>query len=210
MKKNRILAVALVICLIAILAFGSLAYFTESKTITNQFKTATSDDPNQLLFDIDLYETDINGGNTPVSGNTYSNILPGKEMTKDPTVKNTGLYDQYVRLLVTVSKADAWAAACQKHSITGVDATFGDLSSDWTLKEMTKNLDDTITYTYYLNSKLEPGETSTLFEKVTIPAEFDNDDMATLKEFTITIVAQAIQSDNLGDDPVAAFGYWED
>ena len=207
MKKNRILAAAVAICLVAILAWGTLAYFTDSDTVTNSFMTATSTDPDQKLFDVDLYETDVdNDGN--VKANTYTDILPGQTMEKDPTVKNTGLYDQYVRLNVTFSNANEWKAACAAHGIADVTALFGNLNSEWELKE-TKEENNTITYVYYLNRVLEPEQTSTLFDEVTIPESFTINDMNTLKTFTLTIVADAIQSDNNGTNAVEGFQNWE-
>ena len=207
MKKNRILAAAVAICLVAILAWGTLAYFTDSDTVTNSFMTATSTDSDQKLFDVDLYETDVdNDGN--VKANTYTDILPGQTMEKDPTVKNTGLYDQYVRLNVTFNNANEWKAACAAHGIADVTALFGNLNSEWELKE-TKEENNTITYVYYLNRVLEPEQTSTLFDEVTIPESFTINDMNTLKTFTLTIVADAIQSDNNGTNAVEGFQNWE-
>lgn len=220
MKKRRLLSAALAMCLVAILAFGSLAYFSDSDSVSNKFMTATAGpdgpdgpvDPDQELFAVDLYETDITktDGTTTDVGNTYENILPGSPMAKDPTVKNTGLYNQYVRVKVTVTEASAWKTACDKYDLA-VNSIFGTIGSGWVLKaeETVENAaDDTITYVYYQTEVLEPKDTSTVFTQVTIPAAFTLEDMNTLKEFNINIVAQAIQSDNNGTDVYSAFANW--
>ena len=209
MKKNRILIAALAISMVAILAWGTLAYFTDSDTVTNSFMTATSTDPNQKLFDVDLYETDVDNDNN-VKENTYKDILPGQTVTKDPTVKNTGLYDQYVRVNITVSNAAEWKAACGAHNITDLSTIFGNFNDEWERKDVKEDAtNNTLTYVYYLNRVLEPGQTSKVFETFTIPASFTIDDMNTLKTFTLTVVADAIQSDNNGANAVEGFQNWE-
>jgi len=207
MKKNRILAMALVLCLVAIIGFGSLAYFTADAKVTNTFKTTTSNDPNAVLFALDLYETsnDTAGGTTN-TGNTYSDIIPGGEVNKDPTVKNTGLYPQWVRMKITVSNANEWKTACAKHGITDLATIFGDFNPLWDREEITEDTAaNTLTYVYYLNDILKPGDTSTIFKTVTIPAAFTVEDMNGLKEFTLEIVAEAIQSEHTGDSAQEAF-----
>lgn len=209
MKKNRILVAALAISLVAILAWGTLAYFTDSDTVTNSFMTATSTDPDKKLFDVDLYETDVDGDND-VKANTYTEILPGETVTKDPTVKNTGMYNQYVRVNITVSNAAEWKAACAAHNITDLSTIFGNFNDEWERKDVKEDtVNNTLTYVFYLNRVLEPEQTSTVFETFTIPASFTIDDMNTLKTFTLTIVADAIQSDNNGANAVEGFQNWE-
>lgn len=214
MNKRKILISAIAVCLVAILAFGSLAVFTDSRSVTNKFMTASSVDPEKEIFGIALFETDItktDGSKTEI-GNTYTEILPGKTLTKDPTVENTGIHPQFVRVLVTVDNASAWKAACVKHGITDLNTIFSGFNSDWQRKgESEDTTADTITYVYYLNKVLEPEETSTLFTAVTIPQAFDIADMTALKEFNLTLEAQAIQSEEIGcTNAYDAFtGFWK-
>ncbi len=248
MKKRNIITLALVICLIAIMACGSLAYFTSSKTVTNEFLTSSvnpSTDTNNDgkvdendepiaddVFSIKLYETDNtkDDGSKTYVGNTYEAILPGDKLDKDPTVENTGAYPAYVRMTVVVNEAADWQAAIAKHiekkNLTvGANGKydlaniFGGYNSAWECKEVFEDKDaDTLTYVYYLNAAL-PAEdntetdvkedASTLFTSVTIPACFDAEDMLSLKEFKLTITADAIQSMNTGDNAYDAFtNYW--
>lgn len=209
--KRKTLIVAVVVCLAAILALGSLAVFSTSDDITNKFMVATSDDPDQEIFDIDVWETGKDGNKTD-DGIVYDGIQPGDVLAKDPTVKNTGLYDQYVRVMVTVTNAKNWMAACEKHSITDLTTIFGGfVDADWTRVDapVYNEAADTLTYTYYYNSVLKPGETATLFETVTIPLSFTVEDMVALQQFELKVAADAIQSAHTGDNAVYAFAnYW--
>lgn len=247
MKKRNILTVALALCLIAIMACGTLAYFTSTKTVTNVFKTSyvepskdtdgdgdvdeddvTPDD----VFSIVVYETDNTktDGSVTYTGNTYEAILPGSELVKDPTVENTGSYPAYVRMTVVVNEAADWQAAIAKHIANGnltvgangkydLSNIFGGYNSAWECKEVIEDTAaDTLTYVYYLNTALpaeddtatsEKEDASTLFTSVTIPSCFDAADMLSLKEFNLTITADAIQSMNTGDNAFDAFAkYW--
>lgn len=217
MNKRRILVVSLAVCLIAILAFTSIAVFTDSKTVTNVFKATSGDDPNppqpEDIFGVKLYETDITKDEgITTDGNVYEEILPAQTLTKDPTVENTGIHPEYVRLIVTVDNAAAWQAACARHKITDLATIFNGFNKDWERKsEYVDEKNDTLTYVYYLNTELAPKATSTLFESVTIPADFDVDDMVSLASFNLTVEAQAIQSEHIGcDNAFDAFAkYWD-
>ena len=59
-----------------------------------------------------------------------------------------------------------------------------------------------ICYTYYMY--LPVGESSTLFEGLNVPAEFDNDQIKMFKNLKIDVHAKAIQADNF-DSAIEAF-----
>ena len=40
LSKKKVFALALAVCLIATLSFGSLAWFTDNDSVTNEFKVA--------------------------------------------------------------------------------------------------------------------------------------------------------------------------
>ena len=215
MNKRRILAVALALCLIAILACGTLAYFKSSASVTNKFYTASysPDDPDpdpDELFSIVVFETAPDGSET-TEGIEYADILPGDVLDKDPTVRNTGEYAAYVRLSVTLTEAADWKAACATYGITDLADIFGGFNSAWERKEIFEDTTaDTLTYVYYLNTALEPGDESTLFTTVTIPAELTTTELVKLSYFELQIAGDAIQSANTGDNAFDAFAdYWE-
>ena len=217
--KKRTFIVALIICMVAIIGIGSLAYFQASKNLTNYFAVAGVSDPTDPsatinpddLFSIKLEETDItkNDSTKTETGNTYTGILPGDTLKKDPTVTNTGKYDAWVRVKVTVTDAADWKAACAKHGITDLATIFnGYDATKWDREIAEDNYDqtnNTLTYTYYYRTKVAPGGTAKLFDSVTIPAVFDIEDMASLATFQLNIVGEAIQADNTGETAQEAF-----
>lgn len=213
--KRKTLIVAVAVCLAAILALGSLAVFSNSDDITNTFMVAGYDPDKPItpdeLFSVTVYETDKDGNQTE-QGLTYDGIQPGDKLDKDPTVKNTGKYDQYVRVMVTVTNAKNWMDACEKHGISDLTTIFGGfVDADWTRIDapVYNEAADTLTYTYYYNRVLTPGETATLFETVTIPLSFTVEDMVALQQFELKVAADAIQSAHTGDNAVDAFAnYW--
>lgn len=217
MNKRRILIASLVVCLAAIMAFGSLAYFTAQDRVQNKFYTAAYDptDPDKPitgndLFSIKVYETDNTktDGTKTESGNTYEKIQPGDVLAKDPTVENTGKYDAYIRVNVTFDKAAEWENIIPEDS--ELTALFGGIdSAKWTqsgkIEDTTAN---TVTYSYYLNEALAPDATATLFSTVTIPTYINATQFATIASFNITITADAIQSANTGT-VTEAFGIYD-
>lgn len=214
MKKRSITLLALCLCLAGLLAAGSLAYFTATDSVSNRFLVATTDpgqpaDPD-ALFSIRLYETD--GAGQTETGKEYTNVQPGSVLDKDPTVENTGKYDQWVRLSVTVTNAAAWKSACEAHSLDLLSIFGGLDGAKWISAgdPMEDTAADSITYVYYLNEKLTPGATATLFTTVTLPVELTTEEMVSLSSFDIVIGAEALQADYTGDNAQAAFAAcWE-
>lgn len=205
MNKKKIFVLALAICLFAILSIGTLAWFSDSDSVKNEFHVATSTEDPDDIFSVGLQEkVDTDGDGIPDTtvddGAQYEDIYPGAKLVKEPFVTNTGAYDQYIRVLVTVDEA--------------YDVLVGDLTATYegfdpsvwiAAGKQTEN--GKVTYTYYLNAILKPDETATLFTHVEIPAQLTEDDFATLTSgsFTMDIVAEAVQADNTGDTAQEAF-----
>ena len=214
MTKKKVFVTALAICLIAIISMGTLAWFNASDSITNEFKIADSDGDGTPDFSVDVWENDPADPTVKdQDGVTYTDIAPGDKLAKNPTVENTGDYDQWIRVYVTF---DDWAvikAACQNQGISSDVRTLLDVyATAWTAdNNATVVANNTVTYVYYLNSKLAKDQTAVLFNNVTIPGDFEQEDMKfTSGNFTITVKAEALQADNTGDNARAAFAaYWE-
>ena len=199
MNKKKLLSLALVVIMIAVLSFGTLAWFNDSDSVKNEFHIATSDDPSDPddIFSVDLWEKTPDNEKEQV-GHTYEKILPGSNLTKAVNVENTGAYDQYIRVVVTLSDGKAWLKVLG----AGYDLDsifFGHDESKWT-RSVGTIVGDEIIYVYYLNEKLAPTKTATLFTNVKIPTFLTQEDMAKLGGgFELTIRADAIQTENLGD-----------
>jgi len=213
MSKKKLLSLALVVIMIAILSFSTLAWFNDKDEVTNKFHVATSgdaDDPEDI-FSVDVWEkvdTDDDGvADTAEPGKgadggeaLFENILPGDKFIKEPTIVNTGAYEQYIRVVVTVSDAEAWK------SILGVGYDLSKIfvghdESLWTRSVGTMNDKNEAVYVYYLNKPLLPGEPNavSLFTHVQFPTSLTQEDMAKLDGgFEMNIRADAIQTENLG------------
>lgn len=220
MNKKKLLTIAIALALVATIGLGSLAFFNASQSVTNTFYTAKVDGPGPVdpdaIFSLKLTEHDLNGNET-TEGVTYEKVLPGSVLAKDPTVTNTGLYDQWVRVDVTFDKADVWGTIIP--DAADIPAIFNGFdSTKWTLAD-TSTGENTVTYSYYYNSKLtagvkndageyttQPGS-ATLFTSVTIPTTITLEQMVALNGFTITVSAAAVQADNNGTSAADAEGW---
>ena len=238
MSKKKLLSLAVVAIMIAILSFGTLAWFTDSDSVTNDFGVAGGGNNNpDEIFSIDVMEQvdkdgdgdyDMNdviiGDNkdpNPVHEFTYENILPGDMLYKHPSARNTGAYEQWVRMKVTFDNANHWVALMQKYGYTDmtdmlymrdkttklVDATNWIFAPGETTVE-----NDQVTYVFYYNTKLQPladpnntgaAESNAIFFSwVKIPQQFTQADMApfTNGDFRMVVAGEAIQVKNIDAD----------
>lgn len=207
MTKKKVFVVALAVCLIAVLSMSTLAWFSASDEVTNKFMVTDSEaDPNEI-FSVDVWEY-ANGNTTDKDqdGAEFKDLCPGERYHKEPYVENTGKYDQWVRVKVTVTDAQAWLAIIGGEG-GDLDSIFeGHDETAWTRGEKGLNQDGTYTSVYYLNYKLEPGKTACLFNTVVIPEEMTKEQAAAFNGgFELKIVAEAIQADNNGNTAVEGF-----
>ena len=221
LNKKKVLTASLAISLVAILSFGTIAWFNAtSEEVTNKFMIADSDGNNEPDFSVELFETKEG---VEVTGKEYIDILPNATLDKNPTVRNTGDYDMYTRVVVTLSDAQAWIDASFKYDLVSNSDVQGsqdtileemiDLNSKWERYNapVYNSTADTLTYVYYYVDVLEGVKgttqsedkiTEALFTKVTIPYQLQKEDMnyGSDKGFTITVKAEAVQSDNIIQD----------
>ena len=201
MTKKKVLVVALAFCLAAIISMGTLAWFSASDSVNNNFFIADSEhtDPSDI-FSVTVWE------NTPdadevESGYDYTNILPGDLLKKEVRVQNTGYYAQYVRVIVTISDAEAWINALGA-DFNAADVFDGFNADQWThvwnnLSEATEMPEDII-YVLYYNGILENGDVIEVFDNVKIPTTLTVDQAAAFGgSFSITVKAQAVQTENV-------------
>lgn len=222
--KKKVFIIALAVCLIAILSFSTLAWFTDSEDMTNKFLTATENDDADDVFSVDLKEyVDADGDGTPDTtpvdegGYTYQEVLPGSQLIKNPVVTNTGkYYDEYIQVTVRLSDAAAWLAAL------GADYAIEDCfvglnmvsdvnpNGDWQLVSKAQDTaTDELVYVFYFvggDMKLSPSESINLFTGVNIPTELEREDVVAMDGgFELNVDVQAIQADNTGATPAEAF-----
>lgn len=215
-NKKKVFAVALAVCLIATLSLGTLAWFSAADEVQNDFLVADSeDDTADEIFSIDVWEQyDSNGDGDfnevddedYANGLKYKDILPGDKLSKVAHVKNTGHYDQYVRVIVTISDATAWINA------VGLDINMNNVfdgfdESKWSnISKEIEGESDTVTYVLYYDGILTSEEDIVLFNAVKIPESLTQAQAAAFKGgFSIDVKAQAVQTRNVGADAVEAF-----
>lgn len=233
MNKKKLFALSLVVIMVAILSFSSLAWFSDADKVTNNFGIAGSDDkkPDEV-FSVDVleYVEDTNGDGVvndqdapDTDGYKYEDILPGGHYNKFVNIKNTGAYDQFIRVTVTLSDANAWVQMLRNH---GFDPATFDLTAfflnhpeqNWKREvaeydPAANNGEGTFKYVYYYvedDAILEPQEQILFFERIRIPFWLNQNDLALVGgSFDLDILAEAIQTEYLGDNVVDAFKHVE-
>ncbi len=216
MTKKKVFVSALAICLIAIISMGSLAWFSAQDDVTNNFYVGSSDDTNpDDIFSIKVWENTPDGDKDQ-DGYEYKDILPGDVLKKEVSVENTGYYDQYVRITITVSDAQAWMNALNTN---GAAPKLEQIVDGWDrnanvwVDNSAEIVNDTIVYTMYYNGILLGDQESiyddagvhsdvvSVFTAVKIPKTLTVAQAAAFENnFAIKVKADAVQTENLGID----------
>lgn len=221
--KKRILIMSVAMALVCVFAVGmTIAYLTSTtETVTNTFTVGN--------VKITLDEAMVDEMGVPVenadrvTANTYK-LLPGHTYTKDPTIHvDESSEDCFIRAKVTITNASAWQTLIEKYAggdlfevITGFDDGIWWVNSAYTSIDTES---DTITYTFvYKNEShtdelgkriwtLTDGTDLVLFGGIDIPDGLNNEELRTVANTNITIIAEAIQADGFTSeaDAWAAF-----
>lgn len=192
MKTNRIktwrkraLCLALIICALALVATGTYAYFAAEKTAYNVITTGS--------LHMELVEETTGGKPWPEEG--IKNVMPGTAVDKTVYVENEGSVAFYVRIGL-------------EQQITAGPGVEAELSFEHITLDLNEEAWVEQDGYYYYHRALEPGEkTEPLFTKVTFEPEMGNEYMNATVE--VYVLAQAVQSANNGDSPLAAQGWSE-
>lgn len=182
-RKVKIMMLAGALCLTSI--GGVSAYLTDFEKVTNQFTVGKVD----IEVSEDNWDPEEN-----------KKIEPGKVVSKDPKIKNTGVNDAFVYLEVSIPMADVTAAA---DNGTRLEKRMQELFSfeskkSWTKLDSKKIGDDQV-YVFTYNKILKPDETTeTLFDTVKflniIEGQLDG------QQLEIPVRAYAIQASYTGGD----------
>ena len=180
MKRKLLILSVLAIC-VAILAAGSLAYFTSEGKAHNVITTGGVEIAVQEWADEDKQ--------TPFED--LEGIMPGMTVTKIAEIKNTGASDAWVRVKVEKNIK-----------------LQGEVTPDTSLVELTLNTADWTEKDgyYYYTKVLKPGEvTAPIFTAVTFKPDMGNEYQGATA--TVDIVAQAVQTANNGETVMDAKGW---
>lgn len=181
MKRKLLILSVLAICL-AMLAAETIAYFTADSKAHNVITTGGVQIAVQEWADEERTKPFEN-----VTG-----VMPETTVTKIVEIKNTGVSDAWVRVMVDKK------IVLPTGSVTP-DASLVELAcntADWTEKDGY----------YYYNKVLKPGEvTAPIFTAVTFKADMGNEYQNATA--TVDVFAQAVQTANNGATVMAAQGW---
>lgn len=211
MKLKKILTLMCCAVLLVCISVGAtVAYLTAQDSVTNTFtvgNVAINLDEAKVVYD----KTTNTYSETAerVKANTYK-ILPGAKMAKDPTVTvKGGSEDCYVRALVTVNYNEAADTVVPANFFTtwvqGFDA------ATWVpqAEVKTTKADGKITRVYELRYNAVVANSANdqilkdIFTGINLPNTLTNDQIATLADLKINVVANAIQADGFADAATA-------
>ena len=228
--KTRSKALLLALCAVLLVAasvLGTMAYLTDTKTVTNTFTVGS--------VGIKLDETDVDEygekvSETRVGANSYK-LIPGRTYIKDPMVTvEAGSEAAYVRMIVTVKTIDQLKLALPQKDTNGTAIAanaqyYTDLNSDSTADFVLEKLldsswnynawhfagysehENTGIYEFRYKEVVARSESETklpaLFEKIKVPGEIDNTHLNYLKNVEIVVNAHAIQADGFADAAAA-------
>ena len=180
MKRKLLILSVLAICL-AMLAAGTIAFFTAEGKSHNVITTGG--------VEIAVQEWADEAKTTPFED--LSGVMPNTTVTKIAEIKNTGASDAWVRVKVEKNirlqgqgPADAGLVELTRNT------------ADWTEKDGY----------YYYTKALKPGEvTAPIFTAVTFKADMGNEYQNATA--TVDVTAQAVQTANNGATVMDAQGW---
>lgn len=181
--KKRLLSGALIIGCAAILATGTAANFVAEETAYNVITTG-------CLY-MELVEETTDEKPWPEEG--VKDVYPGLTVDKIVTVRNKGAVPFFCKVSL-----DGKVTAYEGGELPFEHITLDLNREQWIEKDGV----------YYYHRILGPGEeTEPLFTTVTFEPEMGNEYMRA--KVNIYVLAQAVQSDNNGEDPLEALGWSE-
>lgn len=222
MNKRKLLVIALCVALAATISLGSLAWFTANDEVTNEFYVADSNTTDaEDIFGIDLWEKDendviYNDEDDPNSPDhiVFEEIIAGDHLKKQPFFDNTGIHPMWVRATVTITGADVLKEAIGTYDWGMPEKLLEGISDKWLHESSVYDpATGELTHVFYYADVLDEGATTEqLFEYVNIPTGLTVEQAEALDKFDITILGEAIQSENLNvSSAKAAFDtYWEE
>ena len=201
MKKKLMTVLALVL-VIAMSVAGTYAYLTSADKVVNTFTVG------DVQIKLDEAKANADGslvqGAARVKANEYK-LLPGHTYNKDPmvTVLN-GSESSYVKMTVTFTKAAELDAIFAPTGANMTSIFNGYDRANWIYKGNTENTgDNTRTYEFWYKAPVAAPDADValdaLFDSITVPGTINNDQLATIKDMTITVNAYAIQADGFAD-----------
>ncbi len=173
--KRRLLASGLLIVLLAVMAYGSIAYLTSEGHASNIITTGT--------IKLNIHEMQIASEGElvdyPADG-LITGVLPGQAVSKIPYVENVGNQDFYTRVKIKIEVTAADGSTILDNAVIQPDID----TKNWTLKDGW----------YYYTGKVSAGKRVAPFESVKFSEDMANEYQGC--KVKLDIDAQAVQVKN--------------
>jgi len=198
MNKKRLVTMLSAIALVALLAIGAtLAFFTDQESATNSFAMGN--------VGITLTETSTDEENVIPNEDgslSFTSVMPNQIISKIPVVTvDADSLDVYIRARVVVEAIEGSTITAE--NLAELESLLNTQILGNGIWERGDAADDT---NFYVIGRRSAGDFVTLFNTVQIPSSWGNN--TANQGFTIRIIAEAIQADNLTSDAwtSASFG----
>lgn len=211
--KTRSKALLLTLCAVLLVTasvLGTMAYLTSTDEVKNTFTVG------QVSIKLDEAQANADGslveGAARVKANEYK-LLPGHTYNKDPMVTVlSGSESSYVKMTVTFSKANELDAIFAPGGADLTSIFNGYDAAKWIAKGNTKDADaNTRTYEFWYKDAVGAPDADValdpLFDSIIVPGFITNEQLATIKDMTITVNAYAIQADGFANADAAWAAY---
>ena len=200
-SKRSLLSVVALALTIAVTAFGTVAYMTDSDTVTNTFTVGN--------INITVDEENVDGipdenGNIIPERDQQNNypLIPGLVQKKDPTMTvHAGSEECYVRFRVELTGYAALKAIRPALTDEQLLTQFVSINSDWTLTGTPVVNGNVVTYEYRhaveVDASTETQTLQPLFNTFTVPLEYTGSDLTMMVNagFQMEAHGDAIQTD---------------
>lgn len=214
-KSKALLLTLCAVLLVTASVLGTMAFLTSTASVENTFTVGS------VKITLDEAKVDANGvAVTPaerVAGNSYK-LMPGHTYTKDPTIHvDAASEDCFIRAKVTLTNAKEWIAIATKYADNKVENIIKGTDDNmwWVSQPAVDNEKNTVTYTFVYKNESHTDELGkriwtsadskdlVLFDKIVMPGNLTNEELAGVGSSKITVVAEAIQADGFETEAAA-------
>lgn len=214
-KSKALLLTLCAVLLVTASVLGTMAYLTSTDEVVNTFTVGS--------VKITLDEAKVTPDGKPVANaarvteNSYK-LMPGHTYTKDPTIHvDAASEDCFIRAKVTLTNAKEWIAIATKYADNKVENIIQGTDDNiwWVSQPAVDETANTVTYTFVYKNESHTDELGkriwtaadgtdlALFNKIVIPGDLTNDELKTVGNSKITVIAEAIQADGFETEAAA-------
>ncbi|MCL2838531.1 MAG: SipW-dependent-type signal peptide-containing protein [Oscillospiraceae bacterium] len=190
--KKRIFITISLMLVVALVALGAWAFFTNRQNATNTF---TMGDGVEIVLSQPLWDL-----NHPVG--IATDLYPGRVIQNDPTIESL-LDDCWARIELVLQ--DASGNPIAGSNAAAIWSIIDDINPNFTLDtEFSDDLAGVRYYNYNYILSASDGP-QVLFTSMTVPADWTPTKIKQIGDFKIIVSAQAVQSAGFENSPQEAF-----